>query len=39
VDDVVVVLSKQFGDVTQGLAAQLLFPHAFDEASPPATVA
>ena len=38
-DDVIVVLSKQFGDVTQGLAAQLLFPHAFDEASPPATVA
>ena len=38
-DDVVVVLSKQFADVTQGLAAQLLFPHAFDEASPPATVA
>ncbi len=38
-DDVIVVLSKQFGDVTQGLAAQLLFPHAFDEAGPPAIVA
>jgi CBS domain-containing protein len=35
-DDVVVVLSNQLGDVTQGLAAQLLFPHAFDEAGPPA---
>ncbi len=35
-DDVVVVLSNQLGDVTHGLAAQLLFPHAFDEASPPA---
>ncbi|MGZ4699698.1 MAG: CBS domain-containing protein [Ilumatobacteraceae bacterium] len=38
-DDVIVVLSKQFSDVTQGLVAQLLFPHAFDEAVPPAVVA
>ncbi|MGZ6987154.1 MAG: CBS domain-containing protein, partial [Ilumatobacteraceae bacterium] len=38
-DDVIVVLSKQFSDVTQGLVAQLLFPHAFDEAGPPAVVA
>jgi len=38
-DDLVVVLSKQFGELTQGVAAQLLFPHAYDEASPPAKVA
>lgn len=37
-DDVVVVLSNQLGDVTRGLAAQLLFPHAFDQAGPPAIV-
>lgn len=37
-DDLVVVLSNQLGDVTQGLAAQLLFPHAFDEPSPPTIV-
>lgn len=37
-DDLVVVLSNQLGEVTQGLAAQLLFPHAFDEPSPPTIV-
>lgn len=37
-DDLVVAIASQFGEVTQGLTAQLLFPHAFDEASHPATV-
>jgi CBS domain-containing protein len=37
-DDLIVVLTNQLGDATQGLAAQLLFPHAFDEASPPTLV-
>jgi hypothetical protein len=37
-DDLVVALASQFGEVTQGLTAQLLFPHAFDEATSPATV-
>ncbi len=37
-DDLVVVLTNQLGDATQGLAAQLLFPHAFDEASPPTII-
>jgi CBS domain-containing protein len=37
-DDLVVALAGQFGEITQGLTAQLLFPHAFDEASHPATV-
>lgn len=32
-DDLVVALASQFGEVTQGLTAQLLFPHAFDEAN------
>lgn len=37
-DDLVVALAGQFAEVTQGLTAQLLFPHAFDEATPPAVV-
>ena len=37
-DDVVVALAGQFGEVTRGMSAQLLFPHAFDEPSPPAPI-
>jgi CBS domain-containing protein len=37
-DDLVVAMTSQFGEITQGLTAQLLFPHAFDEPSHPATV-
>ncbi len=37
-DDLIVALAGQFGEVTQGLTAQLLFPHAFDEPSHPAHV-
>ncbi len=35
-DDLVVALAGQFGEVTTGLTAQLLFPHASDEARHPA---
>ena len=38
-DDLVVALVGQLSDVTHGLTAQLLFPHAFDEAGHPATLA
>jgi signal-transduction protein with cAMP-binding, CBS, and nucleotidyltransferase domain len=37
-DDLVIALAGQFGEVTTGLTAQLLFPHAFDEAGHPAAV-
>ena len=37
-DDLIVALAGQFAEVTQGLTAQLLFPHAFDEPSHPAPV-
>ncbi len=36
-DDLVVALAGQFAEVTHGLTAQLLFPHAADEASHPAS--
>ena len=36
-DDLIVALAGQFGEVTTGLTAQLLFPHASDEASHPAS--
>jgi signal-transduction protein with cAMP-binding, CBS, and nucleotidyltransferase domain len=35
-DDLVVLLSKVLGDVTHGLTAQLVFPHAGDEPPVPA---
>ncbi|MCB0999193.1 MAG: CBS domain-containing protein [Acidimicrobiales bacterium] len=35
-DDLMVLLAKVFGDVTHGLTAQLVFPHAGDEAPVPA---
>lgn len=34
-DDLIVTLSKVFGDVTHGLTAQLVFPHGSDEAPLP----
>jgi CBS domain-containing protein len=37
-DDLVVALAGQFAEVTHGLTAQLLFPHAADEAIHPAPV-
>jgi CBS domain-containing protein len=36
-DDMLVWFSTRLGDLTRGLTAQLLFPHAGDEAAPPAT--
>lgn len=35
-DDLLVRLAGQIGDLTRGLTAQLLFPHAGDEPLPPA---
>lgn len=37
-DDLIVAMTSQLGEITQGLTAQLLFPHAFDEPGHPATV-
>jgi signal-transduction protein with cAMP-binding, CBS, and nucleotidyltransferase domain len=37
-DDLVVHLAQEFGEVTKGVTAQLMFPHAFDEPAAPATV-
>lgn len=35
-DDMMIRLTGQLADLTRGLTAQVLFPHARDEASPPA---
>jgi CBS domain-containing protein len=35
-DDMMIQLTTQLGDLTRGLTAQVLFPHAGDEAPPPA---
>lgn len=35
-DDMLIQLTTQLGDLTRGLTAQVLFPHAGDEVSPPA---
>ncbi len=34
-DDLVAALAGQFGELTHGLTAQLMFPHGADEPSPP----
>jgi signal-transduction protein with cAMP-binding, CBS, and nucleotidyltransferase domain len=37
-DDLLVSFAGQFGELTNGLTAQLLFPHAGDEAAAPAVI-
>ncbi len=38
IDDMLVAYTSEFAEITRGVTAQLLFPHAMDAANPPAVV-
>ncbi len=38
IDDMMVTLSEELSEVTRGITAQLMFPHAADPVAPPAVV-
>ncbi len=37
-DDMLVAYAGEIAEITRGVTAQLMFPHAMDEAEPPATI-